>query len=413
MTAHASWGPGAAGGELAPPITVVHITTAPMALLAFFAGQLQYMRERGFHVAAVTSPGEHLEKVVAREGIEVHTVEMPRRITPLGDLAALVRLCRVLRRLRPQVVHSHTPKAGMLGMLAAWLTGVPVRVYTCHGLPHVTAIGVRRRLLQASEALSCRLSQATVCVGASVRRTLLESGVAPEDKLTVFGNGSANGIDAEGRFNPARLAPGAAEAARAAHGVPPDAPLVLFVGRLVRDKGVVELQGAWARLRERFPKAHLLLVGPPEEQDPVPPGVLEALRADERVHFAGFVDEMAAVYAAADVVALPTYREGLPYVPLEAAAMARPVVCSDVPGCTDAVRDGVTGTLVPVRDVAALAEAVGRYLADPGLRERHGREARARVLTDFRPEAIWRSTYDLYCRLLCARVPTPNSIPSN
>jgi glycosyltransferase involved in cell wall biosynthesis len=413
MTARASWDPAAAGREPAAPLTVVHVTTAPMALLAFFAGQLQYMRERGFRVVAVTSPGEHLEKVVAREGIEVHTVEMPRRVTPLGDLVALVRLCKLLRRLRPQVVHSHTPKAGMLGMLAAWLTGVPVRVYSCHGLPHVTATGVRRRLLVASEALACRLSQVTVCVGASVRRTLLEGGIAPDDKLTVFGNGGANGIDAEGRFNPGRLPAGAAEAARAAHGVPADAPLVLFVGRLVRDKGVVELQGAWARVRERFPTAHLLVVGPPEEQDPVPAGVLAALRADERVHFAGFVDDMAAVYAAADVVALPTYREGLPYVPLEAAAMAKPVVCSDVPGCTDAVRDGATGTLVPVRDVAALAEAVGRYLADPGLRERHGRAARARVLADFRPEAIWRSTFDTYRRLLCGRFPSLSSAGSN
>ena len=413
MTVHASFEPRLASFEPAGPVTVVHVTTAPMALLAFFGGQLQYMRERGFRVVAVTSPGEHLDKVMARERIEVHTVEMARRITPLGDLAALVRLCGLFRQLRPQVVHSHTPKAGMLGMLAAWLTGVPVRVYSCHGLPHVTASGMRRRLLVASEAMSCRLSQVTVCVGASVRRTLLDEGVAGDDKMTVFGNGSANGVDADVRFNPARLAPGAAQAARAAHGIPADAPLVLFVGRLVRDKGVVELQQAWARVREQFPKAHLLLVGPPEEQDPVPAGVLEALRADDRVHFAGFVDEMAAVYAAADVVALPTYREGLPYVPLEAAAMARPVVCSDVPGCTDAVRDGVTGTLVPVRDVAALAGAVGRYLADPGLRERHGRAGRARVLADFRPEAIWRSTYETYRRLLTGRVPALDAIASD
>src|SRR5690349_9927545 len=114
MTVHASFEPRFARFEPAGPVTVVHVTTAPMALLAFFGGQLQYMRERGLRVVAVTSPGEHLDKVMARERIEVHTVEMARRITPAGDLAALVRLCKLFRQLQPQVVHSHTPKAGML-----------------------------------------------------------------------------------------------------------------------------------------------------------------------------------------------------------------------------------------------------------------------------------------------------------
>ena len=399
-----------APGRDAGPVTLVHVTTVPMALVAFFTGQLQYMKRRGIRVMAVTSPGEHLDKFVGRERVEVHTVDMPRRITPIGDLRALVRLCRTLRGLRPDIVHAHTPKAGLLGMVAAWLSGVPVRIYSCHGLPYVTATGWRRKLLRASERVACAVSHSTICVGPSVKRSLVEDGIASPSKLTVFGAGSTNGIDAERRFNPSAVPADAVRSVRAAHGVPADAPLLLFVGRLVRDKGVVELWEAWEQLRDRFPQAHLLVVGPVEPQDPVPPGVLEGLRGDGRVHFAGFVDELPSVYAAADVVVLPTYREGLPYVPLEAAAMARPAVCTDVPGCRDVVRHDVTGLLVPARDAAALAAAVARYLDDPSLRLAHGEAARRHVLATFRPEVIWERTYEHYREMYARLAPRGRSL---
>jgi glycosyltransferase involved in cell wall biosynthesis len=272
------------------------------------------------------------------------------------------------------------------------------------GLPFETATGLRRTLLMATERVSCKLAHAVICVAPSVKRTLMEEGLAPASKLRVIGGGGNNGVDGQNRFNPANVPAGAVAAMRARLGVPADAPLVAFVGRVVRDKGVVELSGAWERLRERVPDAHLLLVGPVEPQDPVPDAVLAAFRADPRVHMTGFVEEMAVAYAAADVVVLPTYREGLPNVPLEAAAMARPVVCSDIPGCADAVNDGATGTLVPVRDAAALAVAIERYLLSPALREQHGRAGREHVLEKFRQEVIWQGVYDLFCQLYAANV---------
>ena len=191
--------------------------------------------------------------------------------------------------------------------------------------------------------------------------------------------------------------------ARAEHGIPDDALVIGFVGRLAPDKGMVELAGAWNQLRAREPRAHLLLVGWWTE---LGSGLTElgvALRCDPRVHFIGPRNDLPRMYAAMDVLALPTYREGFPNVALEAAAMALPIVATSVSGCVDAVQDGVTGTLVSARDADALATALQRYLADQPLRERHGAAGRRRVLAEFRREAIWEAIAAEYRSLLSTR----------
>lgn len=386
------------------PATVLHITTIPMSLV-FFRGQLGYMKRRGIAVHILSSPGEELEAFARSEGVPTHCVEMRRRITPLRDLKAVWKIRRVIRHVRPDLVHAHTPKGGLLGILAAWIAGVPVRVYQMRGLPMVTGPWARKWLLRCTEWLSCHLAHRVICNSHSLRRLAVEEGVCPPERCAVLRNGSGNGVDATGRFNPGRVEYGERFEACRRLGIPENALVVGYVGRVVRDKGIVELVDAWRALRSEWPRAHLLVVGPFEAQDPVPSEVAAALTADPRVHLTGLEWDTAPLYSLMDVVVLPTYREGFPNVPLEAAAMELPVVATRVPGCVDAVVDGVTGTLVPPRDSEGLADGIRTYLADPVLRCRHGRAARERVIRGFRPESIWEALYEEYCALLSIHHP--------
>lgn len=371
--------------------------------LRFFAGQVGFMKAAGFDVHALSSPGAELEAFGERERIPVHAVEMPRRISPLADLGAVSRLVRAIRRIRPQIVHSHTPKGGLLGMVAARAAGVPVRIYHIRGLPFMTARRRRRLLLKSTERVACALAHRVLCVSHSLRDVALEEGLCAPDKIAVLLSGSGNGVDATGVFDPGGRDPGERARVRGEYGIPLDAVVVGFVGRVVRDKGVVELGRAWRSLRARHPRLHLLMVGPFESQDPLPADVEAELRADPRVHLCGMQASAAPFYPAMDVVALPTYREGFPNVLLESAAMGLPVVATAIPGCADAVRDGTTGLLVPPGDAAALEAALERYLIDPALRSRHAASARARVLAEFDQPRLWSALRDEYVRLLDAR----------
>jgi len=380
-------------------IKLVHVTTVPQSLF-FLRGQVGYMKDRGFDIHGLSSPGEFLSRFAEQERVVVHPVEMPRRITPMRDLAAVVGIWKVLRQVRPQIVHAHTPKGGVLGMVAAWLARTPVRMYHMRGLPFTTASGWKRVLLIWSERISCGLADQVFCVSTSIRQVALETGLCRPEKIAVLARGSGNGVDAAQRFNGTQVAPSVREETRKQYGIPADALVVGFIGRIVRSKGIVELAGAWTRLREAFPQLHLLLVGPYEPQDPIPPEVDAGLRQDPRVHLIGEEWNTPPLYAAMDVLALPTYREGFPNVLLEAAGMMVPVVATRVPGCVDAVQDGVTGKLVPPYDSELLAAAVNDYLGDPELRRRHGAAARDWVLREFRPQGIWQAIHEEYVRAL-------------
>ncbi len=395
---------------------LVYVTTVPLSLTfpsGFLRGKVDYLREHGVDIHVVSSPGKDLDAFHLMERVPVHGVEMSRRISPFHDLIALCRLTAVMRRLRPSIVHANTPKGGLLGTIAAWLARVPVRIYHMHGLPYMTASGMKRRILFMTEKLACYLAHRVFCVSPSLRDIALTEEICSREKLVVLGR-YGSGVDAEVCFNPTRVGTESRDRVRMALGIPPDSMVIGFVGRIVKDKGIVELAEAWESLRADFGSLHLLLVGPIEHQDPIPLEVDRRLRGDERVHLTGQVSDPAPYYTAMDVVALPTHREGFGNVLLEAAAMELPVVATRISGCVDGVQDGVTGVLVPPRDAMALADALRAYLGDADLRSSHGTAGRIRVLRDFREATITEAMFQEYARLLHdrgIRVSIPEAVP--
>ncbi len=381
-------------------IKLLHITTVPETF-SFFRGQIGYMKARGYDIHALSSPGEWVKKISCLEDIPFYTVAMPRRITPFKDIVAIWQIWQQIRNVNPLIVHSHTPKGGLLGTIAAWLARVPVRIYHIRGLPLMTATGYKRILLSWSEKVSCLLAHRVICVSHSIREVAINEGLCPQEKITVLCGGSSNGVDASDRFNPANLAPQTRQEVRQEYGGIPDHAIVLgFVGRIVRDKGIEELVAAWKILRQEFPNLHLLLVGYFEPQDPISSQAKEILETDDRIHATGEKDYISPFYAAMDVFTLPTYREGFPNVPLEAAAMGLPVVATKIPGCIDAVADGVTGTLIPSHNGSALAEGIRNYVINSQLRQKHGLAGRERVLREFRQEDIWNALDQEYVQIL-------------
>lgn len=384
---------------------VVHVNNVPFSLRNFIAGQPGYMRQRGLDTHVVCSAGDLLGQFISAEGVTAHVVPIHRRITPLTDILALWKIVRILRRLDAVVVHAHTPKGGLLGMLGAWLAGTPVPLYYIHGLPFVTARGFRRFALVAGDKLACALATQVICVSDSIRDLLIEHRLCRADKAKVLLSGSSNGIDAQRLFNPANFSDQARRETRERYGISEDALVLGFVGRIAKDKGIVELVEAWEVLRQEFEKLHMIVVGPFETVDPIPAEVEAVLRNDPRVHLTGYmratnIEELPALYGVMDVLAFPSYREGFGAVSIEAGAMHVPVVTTRIPGCVDAVVDGETGTLIPPRDAKALADALRVYLRDPELRRKHGAAGRERVVQHFPQEAIWEAIYQEYRHLM-------------
>jgi len=373
---------------------VLHVFTVADSI-GFLRGQPAFFDEAGWELAVACSgePPAWASAAFAR----TFEVEIARRVSPIADLRAIAQLVSVSRAYKPTLVHAHTPKGGLVGVLAGALCGLPV-VYHMRGSVLETATGVMRPLLWGAEWVTCHFADRVVCVSHSLRHSAISMGVVSEDKALVLAGGSGNGVDASGRFNPSAHA-SAREEVRATWGVDEQTVVAGFVGRLANEKGIRELVEAAALLAETAPSLRIALVGDVDERDPVGGGLLAQIAASPNLFRVEATPMIERVYAGFDLLVLPTYREGLPNVLLEAAAMALPVVATRVTGCVDVVRDEETGLLVSARDGAALAAAIGRYVADPELRLRHGSAARTMVLERFAQPRIWGALERLYCEV--------------
>lgn len=382
-------------------IKLVHILTVPLSL-RFLEGQISDFQQRGYEITAITSPGAMLDEFAAAQHIDSHGIEMPRKITPFNDLLAVWQIWRVLRQIKPDIVHSHTPKGGLLGTISAWLARVPVRIYHARGLPFEASTGTKQKLLILTEKISCGLATRVICNSQSNFDVIVDKGLCRAHKITFLHHGSSNGVDATHVFKPFET-DDVRNNMRESLKLPLDSIVIGFVGRMVHDKGIDELIHAWKILREKYPNIRLMFVGVFEDQDAVHPETRQIINNDERIHFADFVhskNDMPPLYAAMDVLVLPSHREGFPNVVLEAGGMGLPVVSTVASGCKDAVVDGETGLLVPIDNADELAKAIQQYIDDRTLRLNHGQTARERVLSDFRPEDIWQAQLNEYNQLL-------------
>jgi glycosyltransferase involved in cell wall biosynthesis len=335
-----------------------------------------------------------LDRTAEREGVERIAIPMRRGIAPLADLVALLRLWWLIGCRKPDLVEFSTPKAGLLGTVAAWLRGVPRRVYMMRGLKLETATGFKRRILLVAERLTCRYAHVVLCNSASLRSQAQELGVAPAGKLSLLGQGSSNGVDIE------RFSPGPSDV-REQLGIPGDAPVLGFVGRLTRDKGLPELVQAFDLILRAEPSARLLLVGWFDAaEDALHKDLRTRILSHPHTHYTGFVSDTAPYYRAMDMMVLPTWREGFPNAVLEAAATGIPVVTTQCTGARDAVVPEVTGLLIPPGYPDAICEAVLRLIRDPNLRHRMGQAARAWVLKHYLQARVLGLTAAYYRSLL-------------
>lgn len=374
------------------PTILVGVTHSQTCLV--LSARLRTLREAGFRVLLVSSPGDLLWSTAAREHVEPIAIPMRRAISPFADLVALVRLWQLLGARKPDLVEFSTPKAGLLGTLAAKLRGVPRRVYMLRGLKLETCTGLKHQLLLWTERLAAACAHVVLCNSESLRAKAAALRLAPVCKLHLLGEGSSHGVDSE------RFSPGISQV-RAQMKIAQEAPVVGFVGRLTRDKGLPELVTAFDLILRAEPSAHLLLVGWFDaSEDALDSDLRARIESHPRMHCTGMVRDTAPYYRAMDVLVLPTWREGFPNVVLEAAASGVPVVTTVCTGARDSVVPEVTGLLIQPGEPEAICEAVLKIVRDPLRRHSMGQAARAWVLEHFPEELVVHIAADYYRELL-------------
>jgi len=350
--------------------------------------------DAGFRVSIVSGPGELSAGARSVKGVMAYVVPMARGVEPIGDFIAFCRVLQLIRRLKPDIVEFSTPKAGLLGNVAAWVNRVPIRIYFLRGLRLETASGFMRRVLLWSERIAAACAHVVVTNSRSLGNRAHELGISSEKKTMMLGEGSSNGVDAL-RFSPGK------SRVREELMIPVNAHVIGFVGRLTTDKGVPELLESFVKILRKRPECYLLLVGWFDAAgDALGRRLRARIEGHPRIVCTGYVADAAPYYRAMDVMVLPSWREGFPNVVLEAAASGVPVVATTCTGSCDAVVPEVTGLLVRPGYASAIAEAVLRLLGDDQLRGKMAKAARKWAIEHFGQQRVLRMTVQFYEELL-------------
>ena len=358
------------------------VTIAP-TIRILMDGQIEWLSQQGYEVHTCSSGQLDSSRSDKSFTHQHHVLSMTRKISPLRDLFSIAKWFQIVASVRPHTLVASTPKAALVSLIAAKALRVPRRIYLLRGLRLETATGWRRKMLAIAEKVCVWSADVVIAVSPSVGREFVELGLAPRNKVQHVGEGSSNGVNASW-FTP--LTAEQRANLRVELDLSPEAIVVAYVGRLVTDKGWDVFCEATRIAKQRHPEIQAIALGSNEE----------ALTVPNWIRYEGVTDDIRKWYQAMDMLVLPTFREGFPNVPLEAAACEVPTIASRATGAIDSVIDGKTGLLVDVKDVAQTADAIIRLAVDDALRIELGTAARQRVLEKFRPEDIWRGYLDIY-----------------
>lgn len=315
------------------------------------------MKEHGWEVIMVSADGREVDQVIKNEGVRHEVIPFTRKITPFQDLKCIWKLVRLFQRERPDIVHTHTPKAGLLGMIAANLAGVKVRIHTLAGIPAMAAEGGKKSILESAEKWTYANATEVWPNSQGLYQFVLEKGLTAPSKVKIIGKGSSNGIDLD-KYNRASLKENHLVAATMRIMPGEDDFIILAIGRLVKDKGIEELVSAFVNSKIVGMSKLVLLGAFEQELNPISQETIQTIREHPKIVQIDWSDHVAHYLALADVLVHPSHREGFPNVLLEAGAMQVPVICSDIIGNTDLIRQQKTGLLFPVKEAMVLKEAL-------------------------------------------------------
>lgn len=377
---------------------ILHVVNVYFVLPYFLGKQLLYFKNKGYNEHIVCSPSEKIKSYSESHCFKYLEIPIFRKMSFFSDLRAIVSICRYIKRSGIDIVVGHTPKAGLLAMLAAYVMQVPKRIYFRHGLLYETSIGIKKYIFIFSEKMASCLATDIVCVSPYLIEKSVKDRLSSFNKMLLLNRGSCNGVDVFGQFNPDNIDCMKLGEIREKYGISKDAWVIGYTGRLVKDKGIIELVGAYQILKTRYPDLYLLLVGPKEERDGLPTEIMNIIKNDEGIILTGLIDEdIEYYYALMNVLVLASFREGFGTSILEASAMEVPVLTTSHTGCRDAILSGQTGLFVEHSSlsIASNIEALINNLTWAG---KLGVNGRIFIKKYFDQHLIWNEIEKLYLK---------------
>ena len=374
---------------------LIRITTVPISLEKLLTGQLQFMSTY-FEVIAVSSEPENLQKVGQKQGVATFALEMSRKITPIADAKAVYKLYKFLKNTKPSIVHTHTPKAGIVGMLAALLAGVPHRLHTVAGMPLLETTGLKRKVLDFVEKLTYSCATKVYPNSFGLKDIILQNKLCSLSKLKVLANGSSNGINTS-YFSPNDYSFEENLALREQLKINATDFVFIFIGRLVKDKGINEMVKAFEILATNYSNAKLLLVGNYEDDlDPLFPETMDSINSNKAIISTGYQPDVRPYLACADALVFPSYREGFPNVVMQAGAMGLPSIVSNINGCNEIIVEGENGTIIPVKNSEKLLEKMLLFLENPSYFSTLKANARPMIVSRYEQNVVWKAILEEY-----------------